>query len=59
MRIIRAVLIPLLVFGPHATHAQSGEGQNWQVVRNLTGHMGGVNFLAFSPNGGKPTPAPH
>jgi WD40 repeat protein len=49
-RIICAVLILLLGFGPHATRAQSTEGQNWQVLRTLTGHMGGVNSVAFSPD---------
>ena len=51
MRVILAVLILLLGFGPDATRAQSAEGQNWQVLRTLTGHEGGVNSVAFSPNG--------
>ena len=51
MRVILAVLILLLGFGPDAARAQDAEGENWQVLRTLAGHKGGVNSVAFSPDG--------
>jgi WD40 repeat protein len=51
MRIILAVLILLLGFGPDATRAQDAEGQNWQLLRTLMGHTSLVHSVAFFPDG--------
>jgi clan AA aspartic protease (TIGR02281 family) len=51
MRVVHAVLILLLGFALNATRVQGAEGQNWQVLRILTGHTGGVHSVAFSPDG--------
>jgi WD40 repeat protein len=50
MRVILAVLVLLLGLGTDAARAQSTYGQNWEVLRTLTGHIG-VNSVAFSPDG--------
>ncbi|MGD0024216.1 MAG: retroviral-like aspartic protease family protein [Xanthobacteraceae bacterium] len=51
MRVILAVLVLMLGFGTGTTRAGGTDGQNWRVLRTLTGHTGGVNSVAFSPDG--------
>jgi WD40 repeat protein len=52
MRIIFTALVLLMsAFGADVARAQAADGQNWQVLRTMTGHRGGVNSVAFSPDG--------
>jgi Trypsin-like peptidase domain/WD domain, G-beta repeat len=52
MRVILAALILLMPgFRADVARAQAAGGQNWQVLRTMTGHRGGVNSVAFSPDG--------
>ena len=51
MRVVLAVLVLLLGFGTGATVAEGTNGQNWELLRTLIGHTGGVSSVAFSPDG--------
>ena len=51
MWVVLGFLVLLLELGIDATLAQSTNGQNWEVLRILSGHTGGINSVTFSPDG--------
>jgi WD40 repeat protein len=52
MRVILAALVLLMPgFRADVARVQAAGGENWQVLRTMIGHRGGVNSVAFSPDG--------
>jgi hypothetical protein len=48
---IHVFLAATLGTGTGATRAQGTNGENWEVLHTLAGHLGGVNSVAFSSDG--------